>query len=238
MPAPRSSPRRTPLESARRASAPALLLLALFASSGCLNPFRPGDPAPPSTGSNEIQVPVDYATPQGLLTTISEAFVAKTAGNGVSAYIGAFADPLRDGYELTVAFDPDVVQDRINAGKVIPAWSRSLEIQFFSYVVAQDPGEYSLRWTPDAIDEVDLTAGTAELRQQYSVITYPGGGASPAQVAFGHVVITLRRVSGENRWVITRWEDHRDPAYDADPQGANAGYKTFSRLRIDSTEQG
>ena len=215
--------------------------LALLSLAGCRNPFRPSEPEPPATSSNEIIVPTDYATPQGVLTTIQEALYAKAQGNGGAAYLGSFADTLSDAFGFTVVFDPDVVEDRLQAGKAIPEWTRPLEQTFYAYLcgaqVSPDPAaEYSLRWTPDADDDVDEGGGIAVLSQRYSLTAAVPGGAV-LQIAYGHARITMRRVASGSRWALTRWEDTVDPAYGPDPTGVNSGFRSFSRLRIDSTGQ-
>jgi len=209
--------------------------LALLALSGCHNPFMPAEAQPPATDTGTIQVATDYATREGTLTTIAEAIFAKAQGNGQSAYLGAFADTSVDEFGFTVVFDPDVFAERTQAGKTIPIWNRSYESAFYRYLftIASPTSEaqYSLKWTSDGVDDVDEGAGVATLYRQYEV------KKDDDTIAFGHATLTMRRTAPTSRWLITHWEDHVDAAYGPDPPPDKAGFRSFSRLRIDSTGQ-
>ena len=208
-----------------------------MALAGCRNPFRPAEPEPPASQSQNT-VYVDYATPQGVWATVVEAVIAKAQGNGPSAYIGAFADTATQDYGFHVDFDPQVVQERDQAGKSVPVWTRDLEKTFYVYLTGlRNPqtalpyGEYSMGWVPDAPDEVDETAGVATLRFKYTLTATDDG----TQIGLGHAELTLRYLSSASRWVITRWVDRLDQTVDGGP--TDTGHLSFSRLRIDSTGQ-
>ena len=224
-----------------RAVSSATIVLLMLALAGCRNLFAPSEPQPPATDTGTVVIPTDYATPEGLLTTLAEAVNARGQGNSAGAYIGAFADTLTGPFGYTQVFDPGVVADRLQAGKAIPAWTRTSERSFFTYLfgtrVAPDPdADYSLSWTPEASDEIDLDAGVAVLTRRYSITAVIPGG-SVVQIAYGHARIVMRLIESGSRWAITRWDDTTDPVYGPAPTGETAGFRSFSRLRIDSTEQ-
>jgi hypothetical protein len=219
------------------------LLLAMGTTllAGCNNPFSPAKAQPPVTDSGAIVVPTDYATREGTFTTIAQAISAKGEGNGQAAYIGAFADTTSDGFGFTVEFDPSVITDRQQAGKAIPRWTRPLEAAFYRYLFtpAASPApeaEYSLDWSSEGSDDIDETAGIATLYRIYDVKALRDDGTT-LQAAYGHATLTMRRTAATSRWVITHWEDHVDPRYGADPPGDQSGFRSFSRIRIDSTGQ-
>ncbi len=232
------TPRRSCAAWPRTAFAAAVVALAL---AGCRNPFAPSEPQPPVEAA--VPVRTDYATPEGVLTTIRDAVFARNQSDGAAAYIGAFSDT---GY--VQVFDPGVVEDRIRASKAIPNWNRAYERTFYPYLfrqqvlLVQNPAlytdaDYVLSWTPEiASDDINLDSGVATLYRLYHLTATISDG-SVAQLAYGHARIVMERNASGTRWAITRWEDTTDPAYGPAPQGDNAGFRSFSRLRIDSTEQ-
>jgi hypothetical protein len=83
------------------------------------------------------------------------------------------------------------------------------------------------------VDDVDEAAGIATLYRQYEM------KRNEDTVAFGHATLTMRRTATTSRWLITHWEDHVDGTYGPDPTCpvGESCYRSFSRLRIDSTGQ-
>ncbi len=213
-----------------------LALAAALALGGCRNPFLPVEPELPLPADASIQVPIDFATPEGLLSTISAAVTAKARGNGVTAYMAAFSDSAASGYGLTIDLDPTVVTDRTNAGKVVPSrWTRDLEPAFYNYLSNLNPGDYTLDWTLDpASPDVDDTPDHALRTRFYTSTATAADGYTVTNVARGRAVIEMRLLPGASpSWVIVRWTDYVDPSTGG-PDPTDPGLRSFSRLRIDS----
>ena len=207
----------------------------LLAIAGCRNPFLPGQPAPPGVEGETVTVPMDFSSPELLFSTLTTALNVKNKGNGVTAYIAAFADSGTQGVALRVEFDPSVVAEREGRGIRVPAWQRSYEVDFYKHLSTLAEGDYSLALTRTLTDDT-----TEPLRQvfnrEYSLTSTGIDGASTTLLASGWAEIEMRYVEEPaGQWVITRWTDHLlNPA---DPDPADPGQRCFSRLRFDSYNQ-
>ena len=203
----------------------------VLAITGCRNPFLPAQPAPPGVEGETVAVPMDFSSPELLFSTLTTAVNVKNQGNGVAAYIAAFADSETQHVGLRIEFDPAVVAEREGRGIPVPVWQRSYEVEFYKHLSALADGDYSLSLTATLSD--DTTDPLHQVfNREYSLISTGTDGASTTLLASGWAEIEMRFVEEPaGQWVITRWTDHLlNPA---DPDPANPGQRCFSRLRID-----
>ena len=213
------------------ALARALLLAALLGMAGCKNPFLPAQPQLPS-GTEERAVDPDYATPEGVITTMQAAIAKKLQGNALDAYMGALADPTKQPFGITFDLDPTVVADRQAAGKTIPVWQRDYEKDFYRYLVGLNAGDYSLAWTIDPASPDVIDGDSAIVVRDYHVTATTSSG-SVVDIAIGHAIFHMKQLAATpSRYVIVRWTDEViDTQTGPDP--VNPGRRSFSRLRID-----
>ena len=200
-------------------------------ASGCRNPFLPGQPEPPSTAGEDVTVAMDFSKPELLFATLTTAIAVKNTGNGVAAYIAAFADSGTQGVGMRIEFDPDVVTERGGVGKRVPSWLRTDEVDFYRYLSTLGSGDYSLALTPTLTDNT----GDPEhqiFNREYTLTTTATDG-NTTDLARGWAEIEMRFVSDPSlQWVITRWTDHVISGIDPNP--TDPGQRSFSRLRFDS----
>jgi len=204
-------------------------------ASGCLNPFLPSQPQLPSTSQAVANVPLSFGSLEELLGTLSAAAAAKGSGNGVSAWIAAFADSEADGFGFRVDFDPAVVADLQAASKPIPpTWTAKDEAKFYNRMVGLNGGDYALSWAPYGAGEVDDSDDHKTLFREYHVHATRADGFTVDNVSEGKAEIELRLVPlSPPRWVIVRWTDTLlEP--DLGPDPTDHGLHCFSRIRIDS----
>ncbi len=209
-------------------------LCAALLAAGCHNPFAPATPEPPSDSGNTINISVNYSNVDAVLNTLVQAISARGHGNGPDAYIDSFADSSQNEQPpLAIGFDPDVVADRIQAGKAPPDWTRDKELVFYRYLSTLSPSStdtYDLTFAKYDSAPADITTGSSNTLYREYTLTAFGVDGSQTLIAVGRVDLTVTEVA-TNRWKITTWSDHRDPAYPA----GDVTHPSFSRLRIDST---
>lgn len=219
-----------------RPAAGALGWAACVLLGGCINPFAPARPEPPVDAGTIIQIPTDFTQPERVLNTLALAVAAKAQGNGPDAYLGAFADSSQGDPALRIGFDPDVVAERVSAGKAQPAWTRDKELTFYRYLPTlgtASTDQFLLLFTGYPTAPSDITTDTqVTLYRQYTLTAESADNSSSVLIATGRADLTMNRVAS-GRWTITTWDDHRDPAYTAD----DVTHPCFSRLRIDSSGQ-
>ncbi len=207
-------------------------LLAALPAAGCRNPFAPATPEPPSDSGSTINISANYSNVDAVLNTLVQAISARGQGNGPDAYINSFADSSQNEPPLAIGFDPDVVAERIQAGKAAPAWTRDKELVFYRYLGTLSPSStdtYDLKFDPYGSAPADITTGTSNTLYREYTLTAFGVDGSQTLIAVGRVDLTITQVA-TNRWKITTWSDHRDPAY----APGDVTHPCFSRLRIDS----
>lgn len=208
--------------------------------AGCSNPFLPSQPESPSSGVNTVSVAVNFSTPELLLYTLSTVVsVAKDQGNGVQAYLSAFADSSTQGVGAHFDFDPEVVADQAGAGNVLPAGGWTVpdhERAFYSYLFTLNPGEFELSFSDTLADEFP-DDNHRVVNRRYSLTATSVDFSTTDFISVGWARIAMQKLpaAGGNpeRWVITRWSDHVLDAQ-VGPNPSNPGLRCFSRLRIDS----
>ena len=159
---------------------------------------------------------------------------AKGLRNGLSAYVGAFADSLTDGVPFHATFDPEVARRRELANGRVPTWTLDLEKNFYGYFVGLRSDGYYMRWThndPGGDDEINLITGNAILHEKYEVFIVTTENATLGRIAVGLADLTLKQVS-TNRWAIVRWDDRVDPAIGVNP--ADPDQLSFSARRLET----
>jgi hypothetical protein len=193
--------------------------------------FRPADPEPPS-GNTVIP---NYETPEDVLETLALAVADKGLSNGLSAYIGGFADTLTDLRGFHGFFDPATLQKAVQNNWTIPDdWNRVREEEFYGRLVKPEGipanSDFFMEW------DVDPTQGEDEpgterqvLHREYLVFaTLPTGG--DLTIAQGFATLEFIRVS-PSRWVIVRWQDREDPTAVVSEGEVAMGYR-----RLDGSE--
>ena len=220
------------LNGARRAVVALLMAAALAAGlAACRNPFLPAQPEPPGSATEDVTVAMEFSRPALLFNTLVTAIAVKNRGNGVAAYIGAFADTTTQGVDMHVEFDPAVVAERAGVGERVPSWLRSDEIDFYRYLSGLAEGDYSLLLSPVLTDNTD-DPNHQFFNREYTLTSTTQDGNS-TELARGWAEIELRYVTDPSaQWVITRWTDHVIAGIDPNP--SNPGQRSFSRLRFDS----
>src|SRR5262245_47945403 len=209
------------------------MVAAALALSGCRNPFLPSAPEPPAVGSS-VSVDIDFTSTEGLLATLSQAVAAKAQGNGLRAYLAAFADSSTQGLGLRFDFDPDVVRERSDASVPVPVWTRQYEADFYNYLATLNTGDYDMSFEPNpSAPDVNDAPDHAILHRIY-VLTATDQDGNSTQLGTDKADLEMRRLSGAStNWVIVRWTD-TIISPDAGPSPADPGLYSFSRLRIDS----
>ena len=223
----------------RAAIASALALLLWLGVPGCSNPFLPSQPEPPSSGEDDVSVPVDFSTPELVLSTMAAAVSVRDRGNGVSAYLAALADSATQGVGAHFDFDPDVVAERQGRGYSPPPGGWTVdehEKAFYKYLPTLNTGDFELTWTDTLTDEAP-DADHQALNRRYALVATAPDLSTTEFVSRGWARIEMQQIPGTAgtpaRWVVTRWSDHVLDAQTG-PDPSDPGLRCFSRLRIDS----
>jgi hypothetical protein len=202
------------------------------AFSGCRGLFTPAIPEPP-TGNPIV---VDYRSPEATLRTMKLGIAAK--GQGASAWLGAFPDSLRpeDGPGYHQIFDPaDKSLFEAACGCLAPGdWRTSQEQDFYlSFLEVRLSDAYVAVFDSiDALPDGTPTASTALLHRRYAVYANAPDGNTTLIIAIGYADLTFTKLTGD-RWLITRWEDHVDPAVGVNP--SDPYQLSLGRRRLEST---
>jgi hypothetical protein len=218
---------------------PRLALLALAWStltggvfSGGCGLFTPAVPEPP-TGRPIV---LDYRSPEATLRTMALGIESK--GQGASAWLGAFADSSspEDGPGYHQFFDPaDLDFYESACGCEAPtSWRNSQEQAFYLEFLSVRPSDgYTILF--EEVDEnPDPPAGDEEalLHRRYRVFATAPDGNSTSIIAVGFADLTFTKISAD-RWLITRWNDHVDPAVGVNP--SDPEQLSLGRRRLEST---
>lgn len=214
---------------------PVLAVLALgLGLAGC-NLFQPRTAPPPT----QAGVPTNYTEADSTLATLALAIEAKGGSNSLSAYIRGLADSVTasDTQDFLAFFDPVVAKSWQDAGHSVPAiWNRAVEQRMVSFLSSLSTNRYDFSWNIDVQhpnDEV-IDANTKVLHRQYVLVGHPAGAAPPDTLAIGYADLTFINPQGTTHWVISRWQDHVDPAVGANPV---SGKQSFSALRLENSGQ-
>jgi hypothetical protein len=196
---------------------------------GC-DAFRPETPNPPIAPLCDAEVALEYGDPDGVLLTLAQAIEAKDCGNGLQAYVGAFADSATDGYPFYATFAPELIAARIQAGQTIPVWNLDAERGFYEDFARLYDQDYLVEFTTTDVTDVFPTPGEAILHRRYQV-TALEDGEEQGSVAVGYVRLTLRAVS-DTRWAIVEWADEIDPEVGVDP--VDPGQRSIGEWRLET----
>src|SRR5262249_33285645 len=154
----------------------ALALAALLALPlGCVNPFRPADPEPPSGA----QVPEEFGTPFAVLQTMQAGIEARSI-SGKNAYIHAFAESPAAGDRAFRAFyDPSVKSSWESANQLSAPepWDLALEKNLYAKLSAIRPTyNYTFVWETDPgspSDDDPTQQDTVQFHRHYELLAAP-----------------------------------------------------------------
>jgi len=200
--------------------------------SGCKGLFTPAIPEPPS-GSPIVP---DYRSPEATLNTMKLGIAAK--GLGASAWLGAFPDSTRpeEGPAYHQIFDPfDLASFEAACQCDGPSdWRAGQEQNFYLAFIAVRPSdEYAASFeVVEDHPDVDPVGDTANRYRYYKVLATAPDGNSRLVIAIGFADLTFTKEG--DRWLITRWEDHVDPAIGVNP--IDPYQLTLGRRRLESTQ--
>lgn len=200
--------------------------------SGCRGLFTPAIPEPPSGKP----IVLDYRSPEATLNTMKLGIAAK--GQGASAWLGAFPDSTRpeEGPAYHQIFDSGDLSFFEGACQCeAPSdWRASQEQNFYLAFLDVRPGdEYAARFdSVDANPDPPPTDTQAIVHRYYTVLATAPDGNSRLVIAIGFADLTFTKVSGD-RWLITRWDDHVDPAVGVNP--IDPYQLTLGRRRLESS---
>jgi hypothetical protein len=200
--------------------------------SGCRGLFTPAIPKPP-TGPPIV---VNYRTPEATLGTMRQGIAAK--GQGASAWLGAFPDSLRpeDGpgyHQFFDSADKSFFEGACQC-QAPPDWRTSQEQDFYLSLIDVRPGdEYRIDFVPDPTSP-DPDPGDTQvlLHRHYVLLANSPDGNSSLIIAIGFADLTFSKVVGD-RWLITKWDDHVDPAVGVNP--SDPYQLSLGRRRLEST---
>lgn len=201
------------------------------ALSGCRGLFTPAVPEAP-TGPPIV---LDFSSPEATLNTMINGIAAK--GQGSSAWLGAFQDSTRpdDGIGYHQVFDPADLQLFVSScGCEAPTdWRYAQEQVFFLEFLNVRPSDVYSAVFDSVETNPDPTPGDAQavLHRHYRVFASTPDNTSTSIIAIGYADLTFTKLSG--RWLITRWEDHVDPAVGVNP--SDQDQLTLGRRRLEST---
>jgi hypothetical protein len=227
-------PTRRPLT--RRLQGVALLVLCWAAMtggvfSGCKGMFTPAIPEPPDP--NHINVIPNYSSPDQTLNTMTRALAAKTYGS--TAWSGAFGDSSAVGVPGYHQFFDlrDLTLFQSSCGCTAPSdWGLLQEGQFYTQFLSVRPADnYQAEFT--AVDQFpDEPPGTdaTHIYRHYKVEAVSPESTTVQIIAIGYADLYFHRK--DDKWVITRWDDHIDPA--ADP--LDPYQLTLGRRRLEATQ--
>jgi hypothetical protein len=193
-----------------------LLTVALALPLGCVNPFKPSDPAPPDGNG----VAENFQTPDDVLETLRLAVENKSI-NGENAYINCFADSVAPADRAYRSFYDPAVRQVWQSGTPIPApepWNRELErgVPRRLNDIRQN-AIYSWQWSRDPFAISDEEgADSAQFHRKYVLLaTDPSSNNSGEIIAQGYCDLSFLKIG--NRWAIVRWNDRLDPTIGANP---------------------
>jgi hypothetical protein len=206
--------------------------------AGC-DLFKPETPEPPGGNVLPPVVELDYSSAEQTLTTIAAAIKAKDLGNGHRAFILAFADAELDSVPAyTASFDTADVNDfLLSTGRdSIETWTRDREGAFYTQFSNLRRSAYVMqwdRWLEAGNDEIDDVAGLATLHRHYHVYAQSGDASILIGVGLADIHFQRSPRGGDTeKWVITRWDDHIDPAQGEDPiENITFGARRLKTLR-------
>jgi len=206
-----------------------LLAATLLLPIGCVNPFEPADPEPPSGAG----VPENFETPEDLLLTVELALSDKSP-NGADAFLHAMAESTAVGDRAFRAFyDPGVKSLWLSVPtRIAPEpWDITLERGLHSYLTTvRLQAEYTFQFTADNVSQIDVIApDTALVHRKYTLYASVSGGEDEV-IAVGFCDLSLEFEN--NRWFIFRWNDRVDPSIGVNP--ADTDQRTFSWRRLES----
>ena len=213
-----------------RPFATAIVALLVLLPLGCVNPFKPADPEPPS---GDV-VPEKFGTIEELLNTMAKGIESRST-TGTDAYLHALAESTKVGDRAFRAFyDPTVKQIWLTAPQHIAPepWDITLERRLPSYLFTKRPGAaaYQFQWTTDITSPIDdIGSDTALVHRHYQLLAAPKSGVVET-IAIGIADLSLE--FDGSRWSLFRWNDRVDPNVGATP--ANPEDRTFSWRRLES----
>lgn len=207
-----------------------LVAMLLLLPLGCVNPFKPADPEPPSGDA----VPEKFGTIEDLFDTIAKALENRHT-SGADAYLHALAESTTAGNRAFRAFyDPAVKQIWLSDPRHIAPepWDITLERRLPSYLATLRPqaGAYLFQWgTDNGSPQDDIGPDTALVHRTYQLLASTASG-DPEIIAIGIADLSLQ--FNGTRWSVFRWNDRVDPKVGANP--ANPDHRTFSWRRLES----
>jgi len=199
--------------------------------SGCNGLFTPAVPEPPSGA----QIILNYRSPEATMNTMAAGVAAKARGS--SAWLGAFADSTRpeDGPGYHQIFDPgDLSLYQGSCQCEAPTdWRTSQEQNFYlAFLQVRPADDYAIIF--EVVDSnPDQPPGdeSALVHRHYTVLATAPDGNSRLVIAVGYADLTFTKIG--DKWLVTRWEDHVDPAVGLNP--TDPYQITLGRRRLDST---
>ena len=199
----------------------------LLSGLGGCDYFRPGKPELSKVGS--VIVP-NYRQEDSTLAYLARGIEDKGRTNGLSVYIGGFADTTNDGREFHAFFDAQTVTRMQQRGVTNFDWDRGREEQdfypkFVTLSTVPPEAEYLVTWTKDPQPgEDDYGSDTALLYREYWVYAIFGGQTQT--IAHGFARLYFIKVS--SKWVIVRWDDR-----EADNADLAAGEICLGQRRVE-----
>lgn len=204
----------------------ALLALAALALAvaGC-DLFKP---AHPESGGGGVQILANYADPESSLKYMQIGIEAKNNA-GQAAYTGALADTTQDGRGFHAFFDQ--ADWFATTGSKPADWNWGYENQFYLTFTTHRTDPYQMRWLlddqhPDEEPDPDHRI----LHRRYQVFALLQNNPTPLVIAVGYADLWFAKVSA-SRWVLTRWDDRRDPTVDyisGDPEARTFGWRRLN----------
>ncbi|MBI3539674.1 MAG: hypothetical protein HY076_05325 [Candidatus Eisenbacteria bacterium] len=203
-----------------------------LSTRGCTGLFTP---AKPETGGAPVVIP-NYRTPEATLSTLTKALNAKA--NGSAAWLGAFSDSTGPGvpayhqfFDLT---DLTVFQSSCQC--LAPTdWGVTQEQAFYLQFLNVRPSDtYSMSF--EVVDSnPDQPPGDTQavLHRHYHVYATSPDQSSTQIIAIGYCDLILTAVSSD-RWLVTRWDDHLDPAVGSNP--VDPYQLSLGRRRLESSQ--
>lgn len=199
---------------------------------GCRGLFTPAIPEPPR---GQPIIP-NYRDPEATLRTMEKAMQAK--GDGAAAWLGAFADPSRpeDGPAYLQLFDPaDLAFFQGACTCEVPTSSGFRQEELFYHGFLNElPSDTRVAFFDSVVTappDPQPTDTEALLYRSYRVEATAQDGSTRI-IAVGFANLTFTKNAAGN-WLITRWNDHFDPAVGVDP--SDQMHVTLGRRRLEYT---
>ena len=189
-----------------------------------------------SCGPEPTQPASSNSSPTITLMALAAAIEAKDSPFAYGQYYGCFADSADPGtpaYRQT--FDPaDVAFFESACACPAPTdWRLTQEMQFYTALVELAPNdEYAVAF--DSVEtrpDSPVTGDTTTLHRRYEIRAV-GVDRVVTTIAIGFADLSFQRLA-DGRWVITRWDDHVDPAIGSNPPDATS--YTMGSRRMQST---